>query len=59
MSDKCSNGKHSKSRISGLVAKNAVGDKLPMFVLINGKITGVLSMLNHRNVDIDHSKKFG
>ena len=32
-SDKCSCGKHSKIRITGLAAVNAVGDKLPMFVI--------------------------
>ena len=32
-SDKCSGGKYSKIRIAGLAAANAVGDKLPMFVI--------------------------
>jgi len=32
-SEKCSGGKHSKIRITGLAAANAVGDKLPMFVI--------------------------
>ena len=36
-SDKCSGGKHSKIRITGLAAANAVGDKLPMFVIKNFK----------------------
>ena len=36
-SDKCSGGKHSKIRITGLAAANAVGDKLPMFVIGKSK----------------------
>ncbi|XP_057312199.1 tigger transposable element-derived protein 4-like [Hydractinia symbiolongicarpus] len=32
-SEKCSGGKNSKVRITGLAAANAVGDKLPMFVI--------------------------
>ena len=31
-SEKCSGGKNSKIRITGLAAANSVGDKLPMFV---------------------------
>ena len=31
--EKCSGGKHSKIRIIGLAAANAVGNKLPMFVI--------------------------
>ena len=31
--EKCSGGKHSKIRITGLAAANAVGNKLPMFVI--------------------------
>ena len=31
--DKCSDGKHSKIRITGLAAANAVGNKLPMFCI--------------------------
>lgn len=36
-SEKCSGGKHSKIRITGLAAANAVGDKLPMFVIGKAK----------------------
>ena len=32
-SEKCSGGKNSKIRITGLAAANSVGDKLPMFVI--------------------------
>ena len=32
-SKKCSGGKNSKIRITGLAAANSVGDKLPMFVI--------------------------
>ena len=31
--EKCSGGKHSKIRITGLAAANAVGNKLPRFVI--------------------------
>ena len=34
--EKCSGGKHSKIRITGLAAANTVGNKLPMFVI--GKV---------------------
>ena len=36
-SEKCSGGKNSKIRIAGLAAANAVGDKLPMFVIGKSK----------------------
>ena len=36
-SEKCSGGKNSKIRITGLAAANAVGDKLPMFVIGKSK----------------------
>ena len=32
-SERCSGGKHSKVRLTGLAASNAVGDKLPMLVI--------------------------
>ena len=35
--EKCSGGKHSKIRITGLAAANAVGSKLPMFVISKAK----------------------
>ena len=36
-SEKCSGGKNSKIRITGLAAANAVGDKLPMFLIRKSK----------------------
>ena len=36
-SEKCSGGKHSKIRITGLAAANAAGEKLPMFVIGKAK----------------------
>ena len=36
-SEKCSDGKNSKIRITGLAAANSVGDKLPMFVIGKSK----------------------
>ena len=35
--EKCSGGKHSKIRITGLAAANAVGSKLPIFVIGKAK----------------------
>ena len=35
--DKCSGGKHSKSRMTGLDAANMNGDKLPMFAIGKSK----------------------
>ena len=32
-SEKCSGGKLSKIRMTGMAAANAVGDKIPMFVI--------------------------
>ena len=36
-SEKCSGGKNSKIRITGLAAANSMGDKLPMFVIGKSK----------------------
>ena len=36
-SEKCSGGKNSKTRITGLAAANSVDDKLPMFVIGKSK----------------------
>ena len=36
-SDKCPGGKHSKLRITGLAAANAVGDRFPTFVIGKSK----------------------
>ena len=36
-SEKCSGGKNSKIRITGLAAANSVGDKLPMFIIGKSK----------------------
>ena len=49
--EKCSGGKHSKIRIIGLAAANAVGNKLPLFVI--GKT------LKNFPVDIDHKERAG
>ena len=42
--ENCSGGKHSKIRITGLVAANAVGNKL---LLVKQKILGVLKTLRN------------
>lgn len=36
-SEKCVGGRHSKTRLTGMAAANAAGEKLPMFVI--GKST--------------------
>ncbi len=36
-SEKCTGGKHSKVRLTGMAAANAIGDKLPMFVIGRAK----------------------
>ena len=36
-SEKCVGGKHSKVRLTGMAAANAVGDKLPMFIIGKSK----------------------
>ena len=33
-SERCVGGKHSKIRLTGMAASNAVGGKLPMFVIV-------------------------
>ena len=35
--EKCSGGKHSKIKITGLAAANAIGNKLPIFVIGKSK----------------------
>ena len=39
-SEKCSGGKQSKIRLTGMVAANALGEKLPLFVI--GKAANTL-----------------
>ena len=41
---KCSGGKHSKIRITGLVAANAIGNKL---LLVKQKLQGILKTLRN------------
>ena len=36
-SQKCSEGKNSKVRLNGMAARNAIGEKLPMFVIGKSK----------------------
>ena len=58
--EKSSSGKNSKIRISGLGAGNAVGNKLPLWLLlVKQKIQGVLKTLRNYSVDIDHKERAG
>ena len=57
--EKCSGGKHSKIRITGLAAANAVDNKLPMLLLIKQKIQGVLEAFRNFFADIDHKERAG
>ena len=48
--EKCSGGKHSKIRLTGLAAGNAYGDRLPMFVILANKprcFKGVRNLPGH------------
>ena len=53
-SEKCSGGKNSKIRITGLAAANSVGDKLPMFAIGKSKAptASKMSHLYHANTDL-------
>ena len=57
--EKCSGGKHRKIRITGLVAANAVGNKLPMFVIGKAKNPRFLKTLKQFPVEIDHRERAG
>ena len=54
---KCSGGKHSKIRITGLAAANAVGNKLAMFVIGKAKNLRSIKIIKNFPVDIDKGKK--
>ena len=56
--EKCSGGKHSNTRITGLAAASAVDNKLPMFVIGKAKIQGVLKTLRNFPVDINHKESW-
>ena len=59
-SEKCVGGKHSKVRLTGLAAGNAVGEKLPMFFI--GKSKKPLCFKGVRNlpcIDIGLKSKVG
>ena len=56
---KCSGGEHSKIRIGCLAGANAVGNKLPMFVIGKVKNPSVLKTLRNLPVDIDHKERAG
>ena len=57
--DKCLGGEHSKTRIGCLADANAVGNKLPMFVIGKVKNPSVLKTLRNLPVDIDHEERAG
>ena len=61
--EKCSSGKHSKIRITGLAAANVVGNELPMFclclLLVKQKIQAVLKTLRNFPLDIDLKERAG
>ena len=56
-SEKCSGGKLSKVRITGMAAANAVGDKIPMFLTGKPKNHAAFRMQNFYLSDIDIKKK--
>lgn len=55
-SEKCVGGKHSKIWLTGMAAANALGKKLPMFVI--GKLAKARCFSGVRNIpcDIEHKK---
>ena len=57
--EQCSGGKHSNIRITALAAANAVGNKLPMFVIGKAKNPRILKALRNFPVDIDHKERAG
>ena len=57
--EKCSGGKHSKIRVTGLAAANAIGNKLPTFVIGNAKNPRCYKTLRNFPVDIDHKERAG
>ena len=56
-SEKCVGGKHSKVRLTDLAAGNAVGDKLPMFVIGKSKKPQCFKGVRDLIVDIGLKKK--
>ena len=45
--ERCVGGKHSKPRLTGLAAANAVGEKLPMFVIGKSKSPRCFKNIKH------------
>ena len=56
---RCSGGKHSKVQLTGMAASNALGEKIPMFVI--GKSASPRGSKHVRNLlaDIDLKRKHG
>ena len=55
--EKCSDGKHSKIRITGLAAANSVGINCLCLLLAKQKIQCVLKTLRNFPVEIDHKER--
>ena len=58
-SEKCSGGKNSKIRITGLAAANSLGDQLPMFVIGKSKAPRCFKNVTSFYVDTDLRRKAG
>ena len=58
-SKKCSSGKNSKIRITGLAAANSVSDKLSMFVIGKSKTSRCFKMSHLYHSDRDLRRKAG
>lgn len=54
-SEKCVGGRHSKTRLTGMAAANAAGEKLPMFVI--GKSTRPRYFAGFRKLPADKDRK--
>ena len=57
--ENCVGGKHSKLRLTGLTAANAVGEKLPLFVIGKSKIPRCFKHIKHLPLGIVARRKVG
>ena len=55
---KCSGGKHSKARLTGMSATCATGEKLPLLVIGKSQIRDASRTLRPCNVSTKHNQKY-
>ena len=56
---RCSGGKYSKARVTGMAASNALGENFPCLLLENMLTQDVLRMLPTNHVVTNHKQKRG